>query len=125
MKKEEWKTFLEKSEAKVREISKQAVVLAKEVKEEAVLGTGYGKLKVSGLNLERKKSKLLNALGEETFKLIKDKKIENPKLNSFYEQINDLNQQLGKVEKDSKECQQKMSAKLKNLPNKLRVKKVD
>lgn len=121
MQKQEWKQLLQKSGEKLKKISRQAGVLAKEVKEEAVLGTELSKLKAAKMNLGLKRNKLIRSLGEESLKLIREDKINDKKLDSLSAQIENVENQIKKAEKDAKECQGKITERWKSLPKKLKV----
>lgn len=115
MEEKETQKFWEKAEKQLRGLSAKAVKIGKGLQQEALYGVKISKLKVEEMGLESKKAKLLQEIGNETFKLVKANKLKNSKISKVCAQVDKINREIKKKKAISSSLKKKISEGIKKL----------
>jgi len=115
MEEKETQKFWEKAEKQLRGLSAKAVKIGKGLQQEALYGVKISKLKVEEMGLESKKAKLLQEIGNETFKLVKANKLKNSKISKMCAQVDRINREIKKKKASFSSLKKKISEGIKKL----------
>ena len=114
-KKGDFQRFWEKAGKQLLTLGDKVAVVAKDIKEDAFYGAKISKLKVEEMDLEYKKNKLLQSVGNEAYKLVKAKKLSNAKIAKICSQIETLDKNIKKKRAESSVLKSKISKSIKGI----------
>ncbi len=133
MKKNELRELWGKTEKQLKEIGEKVVVIAKDIKKDAVYGAKASKIGIEKLSLETRKKKTFADIGSEIYKLYKKGKTPEQSVVKFCKMADAINRKLSAKERagttlksaltESKKTAKKSPAKSKSKPKTKRKKK--
>ncbi len=101
MKKKELSELWKKTESQLKEIGEKVVVIAKDIKKDAVYGAKASKIGIEKLNLETKRKKVFAGIGSEIYKLYKKGKTPDQSVAKMCKIVDEINRKISGKEKAS------------------------
>ena len=99
MKKKEINELWEKTEKQLKELGEKIVVVARDIKKDAVYGAKVSKIGIEKLSLEARRKKIYTDVGREAYKLYTKDKISDQVIAKLCKRVDELNKKIARKEK--------------------------